>query len=95
MKLGRTSVLEGRIESLPADLKGSFDAAVMRCAGGIEEMIPAAAALVADSGIVVASGPPKARPLSIGEWVTVPGLTRGSSRRFATYTKTDGGARRA
>jgi 16S rRNA (guanine527-N7)-methyltransferase len=87
LKLEGIQVLEGRIESLPSELNGSFDAAVMRCAGDIEEMIPAASALVTDSGVVVASGPPKPRPLSIGEWVTVPGVRPGKARRFATYTK--------
>ena len=53
---------------------GRLDAVVMRCAGDVEEMIPAAAVLVSESGVVVASGPPKPRPLSIGEWATVPGV---------------------
>lgn len=87
IKLEGIRVLEGRIEGVPSELNGSFDAAVMRCAGDIEEMIPAAAVLVADAGIVVASGPPKPHPLSVGEWVTVPGVRRGTVRRFATYTK--------
>jgi 16S rRNA (guanine527-N7)-methyltransferase len=92
MRLGGIRVLEGRIESLPAELNGSFDAAVMRCAGDIEEMIPVAAVLVADAGIVVASGPPEPRPLRLGEWVTVPGVKAGTTRRFATYTKRAGGS---
>ena len=85
MKLGGARVAEGRVESLGAELGGRLDAVVMRCAGDVEEMIPAAAALVSEHGIVVASGPPKARPLSIGEWATVPGVRPGSSRRFAVY----------
>ena len=92
LKLEGIQVLEGRIESLPSELHGSFDAAVMRCAGDIEEMIPAAAVLVTDSGLVVASGPPKPRPLSVGEWVTVPGVRPGTARRFAIYTKRDIGS---
>ena len=85
MKLGGARVAEGRVESLGAELGGRLDAVVMRCAGDVEEMIPAAAALVSEFGIVVASGPPKPRPLSIGEWATVPGVRPGSSRRFAVY----------
>jgi 16S rRNA (guanine527-N7)-methyltransferase len=92
LKLEGIQVLEGRIENLPSELNGSFDAAVMRCAGNIEEMIPAAAVLVADSGVVVASGPPEPRPLSVGEWVTVPGVRSGTSRRFARFTKRNSGA---
>ena len=92
LKLEGIQVLEGRIENLPSELNGSFDAAVMRCAGDIEEMIPAAAILVTDSGVVVASGPPKPRPLAIGEWATVPGVRPGTARRFATYTKRNSGS---
>ena len=85
MKLGATRVAEGRVESLGQELRGRLDAVVMRCAGDVEEMIPAAAALVSESGIVVASGPPKPKPLSIGEWTTVAGVRPGSTRRFAVY----------
>jgi len=85
MKLGGARVAEGRLESLGDELRGRLDAVVMRCAGDVEEMIPAAAALVSASGIVVASGPPKPKPLSIGEWTIVPGVRPGSSRRFAVY----------
>jgi 16S rRNA (guanine527-N7)-methyltransferase len=92
MRLGGIQVIEGRIESLPSKLNGSFDAVVMRCAGDIEEMIPVAAVLVADAGLVIASGPPKPRPLPLGEWVTVPGVKDGTTRRFARYIKRDSGS---
>ncbi len=87
MKLEDVRVLEGRVEDLVSELRGTFDAVVMRCAGDIEVMIPVAADLVSDHGIVIASGPPNPKPLSVGDWVTVPGLRRGMSRRFAIYTK--------
>ena len=87
MKLEGVRVLEGRVEDLVSELRGAFDAVVMRCAGDIEVMIPVAADLVSDHGIVIASGPPNPKPLSVGDWVTVPGLRRGMSRRFAIYTK--------
>jgi 16S rRNA (guanine527-N7)-methyltransferase len=87
MKLGGVRVLEGRAELLMDQLGGRFDAVVMRCAGDLEAMIPLAAELVSEHGIVVASGPPKPKPLSVGEWVTVPGLTAGAMRRFAVYRK--------
>ena len=87
MKLDGIRVLEGRAESLMNELEGRFDAVVMRCAGDIEVMIPAAAALVPAHGVVIASGPPKPKPLSVGEWVTVPGVRRGTTRRFAVYRK--------
>jgi 16S rRNA (guanine527-N7)-methyltransferase len=87
MKLDGIRIFEGRAESLMNELEGRFDAVVMRCAGDIEVMIPAAAALVPEHGLVIASGPPKPKPLSVGEWVTVPGVKRGTTRRFAVYRK--------
>ena len=87
VRLEGVRVLEGRVEDLVSELRGTFDAVVMRCAGDIEVMIPVAADLVSDHGIVIASGPPNPKPLSVGDWVTVPGLRRGMSRRFAIYTK--------
>jgi 16S rRNA (guanine527-N7)-methyltransferase len=87
LKLEGARVLEGRVESLATELRASFDAVVMRCAGNIERMIPEAAELVSDNGIVIVSGPPKPKPLSLGQWVSVPGVRRGASRRFAIYNR--------
>jgi 16S rRNA (guanine(527)-N(7))-methyltransferase RsmG len=85
MELSNIRVLEGRLENLAHDLQHHVDAVVMRCAGDIESMIPAAAAIAVGGGIVIASGPPEPRPLRLGEWVTVQGVKRGSTRRFAVY----------
>ena len=87
IKLAGARVIEGRVESLVEALGGQFDAVVMRCAGDLEAMIPVAAALLPEHGIVVASGPPKPKAISVGEWVTVPGFRRGTTRRFAVYRK--------
>jgi len=87
MRLEDASVVEGRLETLGQGARGSFDAVVMRCAGDAESMLPEAATLLRDSGMVIASGPPRPRPLPLGEWITVPGLRAGSSRRFAVYRK--------
>jgi 16S rRNA (guanine527-N7)-methyltransferase len=89
MKLGGARVAEARVESLGDELRGRIDAVVMRCAGDLEAMIPAAAALLSNPGIVIASGPPKPKPLSLGEWATVPGVRPGSTRRFAVYRRLD------
>jgi len=78
-------VMEGRVEDIAQDVRGRFDAVVMRCAGDVEDMIPAAARLLSASGVVIASGPPRPRPITAGEWVTVPGIRRGTTRRFAVY----------
>jgi 16S rRNA (guanine527-N7)-methyltransferase len=85
MKLRGVRVLEGRLESFAADLQQRVDAVVMRCAGDVESMIPAAASITTRDGIVIASGPPEPRPLFLGEWVTVQGVRRGATRRFAVY----------
>jgi len=87
IQLEGARVVEGRLESLTRDLGGQFDAVVMRCAGDPEALIPLAATLLSGRGIVIASGPPKPRPMSIGDWVTVPGIGRGTTRRFAVYRK--------
>jgi 16S rRNA (guanine527-N7)-methyltransferase len=87
MKLGGARVVEGRVESLGDEFCGRLDAVVMRCAGDLEAMIPTAAGLVSAPGIVIASGPPKPKPLSVGEWATVPGITPGTTRRFAVYRR--------
>jgi 16S rRNA (guanine527-N7)-methyltransferase len=85
MKLSGIRVLEGRLENVAADLGQRLDAVVMRCAGDVESMIPAAATITTRDGIVIASGPPAPRQLSLGEWVTVQGVTSGTTRRFAVY----------
>ena len=50
-------------------------------------VIRVAAEMVSERGVVVASGPPEPRPLPVGEWVTVPGVARGTRRRFAVHRK--------
>jgi 16S rRNA (guanine527-N7)-methyltransferase len=87
LKLSGARVLEGRVEDLVDQLAGRFDAVVMRCAGDLEEMVPRAAALAAERGVVIASGPPRPRPTTVAEWVVVPGVKRGATRRFAVHRK--------
>jgi len=83
--LAQTRVVADRIESRLTDLEGRFDTVVMRCAGDVGEMMPLAARLLAPGGVVIASGPPEPRALSLGEWVVVPGLLPPSTRRFAVH----------
>jgi 16S rRNA (guanine527-N7)-methyltransferase len=80
-------VIGGRVEDFLEELEGRFDAVVLRCAGDLEDLLPLAAKLVAAGGIVAASGPPTPRPLSLGEWVTVPATRPGMTRRFAVYRR--------
>ena len=82
-----TRVVGGRVEEHMDELAGRFDAVVMRCVGDPERLLPTAAELVSSGGIVIAAGPPNARPLSLGEWVTADGYSPGSSRRFLVYRR--------
>jgi 16S rRNA (guanine527-N7)-methyltransferase len=82
--LGLTGVrvLGGRVESFVDEVAGSFDVAVMRCAGGPEELLPIASRLVVPGGRIVLSGPPSPGVLPGVEWVEVPGVRSGRTRRF-------------
>ena len=85
MGLAGCRVVEGRAEDRADDIRGRFDAVVMRCAGDVDVMIPSASRLLSASGVVIASGPPRPRPIAAGDWVTVPGIRRGTTRRFVVY----------
>lgn len=75
------------VETLPRELAGAFDAVVARCAGGPAEVIPLGLELVKAGGVVVVAGPPDARALPYGQWVTVPGVKLASTRRFAVVSR--------
>lgn len=85
LALEGVSVLIGRAEELADALAERFDAVVMRCAGDVERLFPLAARFVISGGLVVASGPPRQRPLAQGEWVTVAAGKDRKTRRFAVY----------
>ena len=88
LALDRVSVVSGRAEEFAEELAERFDAVVMRCAGDVERLFPLAAHFVTPGGVVVASGPPRQRPLSLGAWVTVAAGEGGKTRRFAVYRRT-------
>ncbi|MGH7389835.1 MAG: 16S rRNA (guanine(527)-N(7))-methyltransferase RsmG [Candidatus Rokuibacteriota bacterium] len=83
--LERTTVVSERAESAVKRLAHSFDFVVMRCAGSPDDLMPLASSFVRSGGAVVASGPPRPRPLRYGEWVAVEGVRPGEIRRFAVY----------
>jgi 16S rRNA (guanine527-N7)-methyltransferase len=87
LQLERAHIVADRVEDREQDLAGRFDAVVMRCAGDVDELIPLASRLVVPQGLVIASGPPRPKPLAMGEWVTVPGSRPGSTRRFAVHRR--------
>jgi len=86
LRLQDTTVVTARAEDYAIGNPGAFDAVVMRCAGEFRAIAPATARLVPSGGVVVASGPPAAKPLDLGTWVEVRGLARGGQRRFAVYS---------
>lgn len=84
--LEHARVLARRVEDAMDELQGGFDAVVMRCAGDPGQLLPIAARLLRRGGTVAASGPPKPRPLPVGDWITVVTRRRGGkARRFAVY----------
>jgi 16S rRNA (guanine527-N7)-methyltransferase len=84
LELEGTRVVGGRAEDQVTELGGRFDVVAMRCAGRPEASLRLAARFVKPGGLVVASGPPTERPLALGEWVTVPGVSD-NPRRFLLY----------
>lgn len=82
--LGLTGVrvLGGRAESFVDEVAGSFDVAMMRCAGSPEALLSTASRLVVPGGCIILSGPPSPRVLPGVEWVEVPGIRSGRTRRF-------------
>jgi len=86
--LSGARLVAARAEDLVAELGGTFDAVVMRCAGKLDDTLPLAARFAREGGgIVVASGPPKSGPLKLGRWLVVPGIRKGSTRRFAVLSR--------
>ena len=84
--LEHARVVGRRVEDALDELEGGFDAVVMRCVGDPGDLLPVASRLVVrPGGVVVASGPPKPRPLPIGDWVTVDAGRGRPVRRFAVF----------
>jgi 16S rRNA (guanine527-N7)-methyltransferase len=75
------------VDALPMELTGAYDAVVLRCAGEPAKLAPLGLELTRPGGRVIVSGPPKARALPYGEWVTVEGVRPGSARRFAVIVR--------
>lgn len=80
-------IFSARLESLVSQLIDRFDAVVARCAGDVGYLFGIGSHLVRPGGVVVASGPPEEHPLPVGEWLTVPGINPGETRRFAVYRR--------
>jgi 16S rRNA (guanine527-N7)-methyltransferase len=66
-------VLNARLETMSADRRGRYDAVVMRCAGDPAALQGAALPLLRHGGSMIASGPPRPRRGSGGDWKQVDG----------------------
>ena len=82
LALSRTRVASDRLEDRANEFEGGFHAVVMRCAGDVNELMPLASRFATPGGVVIASGPPESRELSLGSWVVVPSWIPGKTRRF-------------
>jgi len=87
LRLPEIAVLNARAEDLVDRPGFRFDAVVTRCAGSVNAVLPLALRFLKVGGVAVASGPPTAIALSLGEWLEV--ATRRGIRRFAIYRKPD------
>ena len=73
LALRECEVVNARLETIRAERSGDFDAVVMRCAGDPTTFSVAATAMLRAGGVVIATGPPKSRRTSTGDWREVHG----------------------
>lgn len=87
--LGNAQVIESRVEALSSTHGDRFDAAVMRCTGNVEELLPAVFPLLVSEGVVLASG----RPGETGPEgsVIIVDLGAGAERRLRRWKRPDFG----
>lgn len=84
LELSGASVEPVKAEEAPESMIGLFDAALVRCAGAIGNMITPVKRLLAPGGRAIFTGPPERAPLPEGgEWVEVRGRER--VRLFAVF----------
>jgi 16S rRNA (guanine527-N7)-methyltransferase len=86
LALRNCRLLNQRLEDLPQELTGRFDAVVMRCAGSPTSLIAELVSVLAPGGVVVASGPPKREQGPFGNWLEIEGPN--GVRRFWVYNAT-------
>jgi len=86
LALNNVEILAQRSESLRPPYPGSFDAAVMRCAGKIDVILPHALRLVRHGGTVVAAAGPSAQ-IPPGAEAVVVRIPSGSVRTLYRLSK--------
>jgi 16S rRNA (guanine527-N7)-methyltransferase len=73
LALDGCEVLNSRLEAITFDRRDGYDAVVMRCAGDPAALQAAALPLLRRGGLMIASGPPRPRRGSGGDWREVDG----------------------
>jgi 16S rRNA (guanine527-N7)-methyltransferase len=66
-------VVNARLETIGDGRAGHYDALVMRCAGDPAGIYEEGRALLRPGGVMIASGPPRARATRVGTWREVEG----------------------
>jgi 16S rRNA (guanine527-N7)-methyltransferase len=87
LALAETRVVSERLEAVVRDSSGRFDSVVARCAGNVGFLFGIGAHLVRPGGVVIVSGPPEEYRLPAGQWITVPSVSPGETRRFAVFVR--------
>ena len=82
-------VVNARLEAITSDRRGYYDAVVMRCAGDPAAHRDDALSLLRRGGSMIASGPPRPRRTSAGDWKEIDGPM--GRRLFWTLSKLDPG----
>jgi 16S rRNA (guanine527-N7)-methyltransferase len=80
-------VVNARLEAITSDRRGYYDAVVMRCAGDPAALQDDALSVLRRGGSMIASGPPRPRRASGGNWKEVDGPM--GKRLFWTFSKLD------
>jgi 16S rRNA (guanine527-N7)-methyltransferase len=83
LPLPGTVVVDRPAEEAIGRFERLVDVVVMRCAGSLDDVLPLAEKFVVPGGLVAASGPPMLAKHPGVEWVEVPGVAPGTTRRFA------------
>jgi 16S rRNA (guanine527-N7)-methyltransferase len=71
--LRECEILNARLETIAAERAGRFDAIVVRCAGDPTKLREIVFRLLRPAGVMVATGPPRRRPTSGGDWTEIEG----------------------
>lgn len=87
LTLEDVTILNDRVDVAADTLSGQFDAAVMRCAGPRNKLLPEALRLLVAGGLVVVASGPSERGSSSWRRLDVEGVAKGSTRTFIIHSR--------